>query len=133
MNRIAIKPYEIKELYPGHFFMRLDMLDLSDIFKFVSSEYEYLWFYNMIAYRSVWGKPDSSVFSLSNNDIWIRDLRFECIVRAEQLNMILNDLNSSLFLVQLNQLPPSYLRMNNNKMDDRTKYDILNKLDYLFE
>ena len=45
----TIKPYEIKEIYTGHYFMVLDMLDVSDFLKIISDEYKYLWFFNKSA------------------------------------------------------------------------------------
>lgn len=130
MNRI--KPYEIKEIYSGHYFMILDMLDIYDVLKIISNDYRYLWFYDMEAYSVNWDKVDITHYDNPLKDIWIRNMSFECIVETFRINEVLNMLNCGISLVQLNELPPPYIRMSKTTMSEQTKYEQLSKLGYLF-
>lgn len=128
----TIKPYEIKEIYPGHHFMMLDILDVSDVLKIISDDYKYLWFYNMEAYHVKWGKANIMFSDDLLNDTLIRNVNFECLLETSRIKNILNKLNCSISLVQLNEVPPSYMKMSKTTMSEKTKYDQLNKLGYLF-
>lgn len=129
---IKMQPYEIKEIYPGHYYMLLDMLDTSDILKIVSSDYKYLWFYDVNRCSTVWNKMNDGLPGVSTNDMWIRNVNLECLIETKDINDFLNTLHSCISLVQLNEFPPTYLKMSNTSMSEKTKYDLLSKLGYLF-
>lgn len=128
----TIKLYEIKEIYPGHHFMMLDMLDRSDILKIISDDYKYLWFYNIELYPVKWDKANTTFFDDLLNDMLIRTVNFECLLETSRIKNILNKLTCSISLVQLNEVPPPYMKMSTTTMSEKTKYDQLNKLGYLF-
>lgn len=130
MNKIQI--YEIKEIYPGHYFMMLDMLDISDILKIVSYDYKYLWFYDLNTYSVVWNKVNNTFPGISLSNMWLRNVSMECLIETKNIKDLLNNIDCSISLVQLNELPPPYMKMNNTTMSEKTKYEQLNKLGYLF-
>ena len=103
-----------------------------DVLKIISNEYKYLWFYDMEAYSVNWNKVDITYYDNPLKDIWIRNASFECLVETFRINEILNMFNCGISLVQLNELPPPYMRMSNTTMSEKTKYNQLSKLEYLF-
>lgn len=130
MNRIEL--YKIKEIYPGHYFMMLDMLDISDVLKIVSNNYRYVWFYNLETYSVKWSKLNATICDKTVKDMWIRNVNFECVVETSRAKDVLNNLNNGISIVQLNELPPPYVRMDKITMSEKTKYNLLSKLGYLF-
>lgn len=130
MNKIKL--YEIKEIYPGHYFMMLDMLDISDVLKIISNEYKYIWLYEMKACSAIWNKVNVDICTHPLKDTWIRNVNFECLVETTHIKDMINNLDYGISLIQLNELPPPYLRMDKTTMSEKTKYDQLTKLGYLF-
>lgn len=130
MNRI--QPYEIKEIYPGHYYMLLDMLDTSDILKIVSHDYKYLWFYDLNTYSVIWNKVNDAYPDVAPYNMWLRNVRMECIIETKHLEDFLNTIDCGISLVQLNELPPPYLKMLNTTMSEKTKFQQLSNLGYLF-
>ena len=55
-------------------------------------------------------------------------MSFECIVETFRINEVLNMLNCGISLVQLNELPPPYIRMSKTTMSEQTKYEQLSKV-----
>lgn len=113
MNRI--QPYEIKEIYPGHYYMLLDMLDTSDILKIVSHDYKYLWFYDLNTYSVIWNKVNDAYPDVAPYNMWLRNVRMECIIETRHLEDFLNN-----------------LKMLNTTMSEKTKFQQLSNLGYLF-
>lgn len=113
MNRI--QPYEIKEIYPGHYYMLLDMLDTSDILKIVSHDYKYLWFYDLNTYSVIWNKVNDAYPDVAPYNMWLRNVRMECIIETKHLEDFLNN-----------------LKMLNTTMSEKTKFQQLSNLGYLF-
>ena len=37
-----IQPYNIKEIFPGHFHMILDFLEIKDVLEIISPDYKYI-------------------------------------------------------------------------------------------
>lgn len=128
----TIKLYEIKEIYTGHHFMMLDMLDVSDVLKIISNDYKYLWFYNMEAYPIIWNKANIAFSDNLLNGMLVRNVNFECLLETSRIKDVLDKFNCSISLVQLNEVPPPYMKMNKTTMSEKTKYDQLSKLGYLF-
>ena len=86
----------------------------------------------MEAYSVNWDKVDITHYDNPLKDIWIRNMSFECLVETFRINEVLNMLNCGISLVQLNELPPPYIRMSKTTMSEQTKYEQLSKLGYLF-
>lgn len=129
---IKMQPYEIKEIYPGHYYMLLDMLDTSDVLKVVSPDYKYLWFYDVNRCSVVWNKMNDVLPSASVNNMWIRNVNLECLIETKDINDFLQNHQGCISLVQLNEFPPTYLKMGGTSMSEKTKYDLLGKSGYLF-
>ena len=129
MNKI--NPYVIKEIFPGHYYMMLDMLDTSDVLKIISDDYRYLWFYDVETNPVRWKKVNITCYDKPLNDTWIRNVNLECIVETTHVKDVLYQFDCGVSLVQLNELPPPYMRMSKTTMSEKTKYDQLRKLGYL--
>lgn len=127
----SIHPYEIKEIYPGQYHMMLDFPDVEDILKIISTEYNYIWFYDCTSCCVNWHKVDSVSFETPLKDILIRNVHFECIIETERIQEIEPYMKGGFHMVQLNKLPPPYLRMDSKQIDDRTKHEMLSKLEYI--
>ena len=56
----------------------------------------------------------------------------ECIIETKHLEDFLNTIDCGISLVQLNELPPPYLKMLNTTMSEKTKFQQLSNLGYLF-
>lgn len=128
-----IQPYNIKEIFPGHFHMILDFLEIKDVLEIISPDYKYIWFYDIKACSVKWNKVDCTLFDKHVDDIMVRNASFECLVDTERIDEILPNLEYGVSLVQLNKIPPHYVRMENKTMSAKTKYDLLREIDYLFE
>lgn len=125
-----IHTYEIKEIYPGQYHMMLDFLDVSDICKCISPEYNYIWFYDCSSCRVNWHKVDSISFETTIKDVFVRNVNFECIIETMRISELYPYMRSGYHMIQLNKLPPPYLRMDSGQIDERTKYKILTDLEY---
>ena len=101
----SIHPYEIKEIYPGQYHMMLDFPDVGDILKIISTEYNYIWFYDCTSCCVNWQKVDSVSFETPLKDILIRNVHFECIIEKERIQEIEPYMKGGFHMVQLNKLP----------------------------
>ena len=107
----SIHSYEINEIYHGQYHMMLDFPDVEDIKKIISTEYNYIWFYDCTSCGVNWHKVDSISFETPLKDILMSNVHFECIMETELIQELEPYMKGGFHMVQLNKLQPPYLRM----------------------
>jgi hypothetical protein len=124
----------IKEIYPGHFGVKLDFPDQTIIKSLLSREYRYVWVYNHKEVQTQWREYDYEIYGKKSykKEVKVRNMNFEFLMETTDFIEISEEISQPLYLIQLNNFPPPYISL--NKLKGKARYDLFaNKLQYYFE
>lgn len=125
---------EVKEIHDGHFAVRLDFPSSAILTHLLNDQWSYVWGLKHVEVRSKWEAYEGELFGtpMKKSSSQVRNLAFEFLVSTTEFIEVVNSINRSVHIVQVNKIPPSYI--NFDRLKGRGKYELLNKqLDYLFE
>ncbi len=124
---------QIKEIYKGHFQVILDFPTTNDLLKIVDPSYNYIWGVNHVENRTEWANYKGELFGqvISTNNLQTRNTIMEFLISTKDFIPIIPSIHQTVYIVQSNLIPPYYLNL--NKLQGKTKYELLTKIDYLFE
>lgn len=124
--------HKIKEIHPGVFWMLLDCPTSRFLSFILSDAYEFVWCHNHIVGDGSWEEYGLPLFQDKiPHDVLARRVVFDFIVPTERFKEILPHLDPSVHIIQLNKLPPYYLKP--DKIKAKTWYKLLDECDWLFE
>jgi hypothetical protein len=129
---MSLEVHKIKEIHPGVFWMLLDFPTSRLLPLILSDEYRYVWSHNHRVGNYSWSEYSLPLFQDKDaHNVVSRIVLFDFIVPTEIFKEILPKLDAGVHVIQLNQMPPDYLDLDNIKGKER--YRLLAQSEWLFE
>ncbi|MEM6397666.1 MAG: hypothetical protein AAF741_15060 [Bacteroidota bacterium] len=125
---------EYKELYPGHYYRKLDF-DSSELLKsLLSPKWKYVWLFDHNEGRSSWSKYNHTAFGidLRKMNVQARNIKLEYLIETDVFFNLIPHINQTIKLIQLNNEPPAYTNLGNLSGLSRYKF-FTEQLDYFIE
>lgn len=124
----------IKEIAPDRFRIILDFATTNILQYLLRDSYKYVWVHNHTTESSFeWRNYNLPIKNeLKNYSVLAKSVNFDFIMPTHEFKTIMTNWNGGIELLQINNLPPSYLDL--NKVKGNKRYEILkNECNYLFE
>ena len=134
MNNFKDNVNCIEEIEPGRFRIILDFATTKILPFLIRKDYKYVWVHNHKSGNGVaWEEFNLPITENSSNlKVLAKSLSFDFILTTEEFKKIMENWKGEIHLIQMNNLPPYYLDLEN--LNGNKRSEMLEKeCDYLFE
>lgn len=131
---MGIKVNQITEFSKGVYESILDFPTKDVLKTLVSRQYNYIWCLSYEEDKHNWCSIYKKLYGIPIEKVLIRNVKFEYIVETSQFIELIPYITGGVHIIQMNKIPPYYLRGAMDNLNYRTKYNLLRKeTDFLFE